>query len=140
MANISYTASNVVATDASTVKASGISGGAINIGEAVYLDPADGLIKKAQANVGSPTHAPNIVGVALDTVAGTNQPITYATKGDVTFGSGLTQAQVYVVSATAAGAIAPYVDLVSGNYVGFLGVALNTSVLRLGLIPTSTPK
>jgi hypothetical protein len=140
MADISFTAANVVATSSATVKASGTSGEAINIGQGVYLDPADGRIKKAQANSASPTHAPNIVGVALDTVAGANQPITYATAGDVTFGSGLTQGQVYVVSAAAAGGIAPYSDLVATNFVAFLGVAISSTVLRLGLIPASVQK
>jgi hypothetical protein len=138
MSNISITAANVVATSASTVKASGTSGEAVDIGQSVWLDPADGRIKKAQAT--NATHAPNIVGVALDTVAAANQPITYATSGDVTFGGGLTQGQVYVVSATAAGAIAPYSDLAATNYVAFLGLALSTTVMRLGLIPASVQK
>jgi hypothetical protein len=140
MADISVTQGNVVATSSSTVKASGTSGEAINIGHAVFLDPADGRIKKAQANSGSPTHVPNLVGVALSNAQGANQPITYATSGDVTFGGGLTQGQVYVDSAANAGGIAPYADLASTNFVGFIGVAISTTVLRLGLIPTSTQK
>jgi hypothetical protein len=138
--DIGFTAGNVVATSASTVKASGTSGEAITTGQAVFLDPADGRIKKAQANSSSSTHAPNIVGVALDRAEGANQPITYATSGDVTFGSGLTQGQVYVVSAANAGGIAPYSDLAATNFVAFLGVALSTTVMRLGLIPASVQK
>jgi hypothetical protein len=138
MANITITAANIVATNASTGKASGTSGEAITTGQAVWLDPADGRIKKAQAT--QATHAPNIVGVALDRAEGANQPITYATSGDVTFGGDLTQGQVYVVSASTAGAIAPYGDLVSTNYVAFLGVALSSTVMRLGLIPASVQK
>ena len=140
MADITITAANVTAANSATGKASGTSGAAISIGQSVYLDPADGRIKPAKADSASPTNAPNIVGGALDTVAGANQPITYAPSGDVVFGGGLTQGQVYVVSAANAGGIAPYSDLVATNFVAFLGVALSSTTLRLGLIPASVQK
>lgn len=140
MSDITFTAANVVVTNSATVKATGTSGAAVTVGQSVYIDPADGKIKPAKADSASTTPPPNIVGVALDSAPGANQPITYATSGDVTFGSGLAQGQVYAVSAANAGGIAPYSDLVSTNFVAFLGVALSTSVLRLGLIPASVQK
>lgn len=140
MADISVTAANVIATNNATVKASGTSGAAITAGQGVFLDPATGKVSPARANSASSTHASNIVGVALSSAPGVDQPITYATSGDVTFGGGLTQGQVYVVSAAAAGGIAPYSDLASTNFVAFLGVAVSSTVMRLGLIPSSTQK
>jgi hypothetical protein len=143
MADITITAANVVATNSATVKASGTSGTsavASTAGMPVYLDPADGKIKPAKADSASSVPPPNLVGVALDSAPGANQPITYATAGDVTYGGGLTQGQVYVVSAANAGGIAPYSDLVATNFVAFLGVAISTTVLRLGIIPASVQK
>jgi hypothetical protein len=140
MADITITPANVVATNSATGKATGTSGAAITIGQGVYLDPADGKIKPAKADSGSPTHAPNIVGISLDRVEGANQPITYAASGDVTFGGGLTQGEAYVVSQTTAGGIAPHSGLASTNFVAFLGIAISTTVLRLGLIPASVQK
>lgn len=140
MADISFTAANVQAANANTVKATGISGGAINIGQAVYLDPATGQIKVAQANSANPTHAPNLVGVALDTVAGANQPITYATFGDVTFGSGLVTGTVYVLAGDNPGAIWGAAEIVSTNFVAVIGVATSSSNMRIAPIPTSAQK
>jgi hypothetical protein len=141
MADITVTPANVVATNPQTVKASGISGAAIAAGRPIYADPADGYrLKHAQANSANPTHVPNLVGVALNTTDGQNQPVTYATDGDVTYGGGLTVGQVYVVSPTNPGGIAPYGDLTTGHFVGVLGVAISSSVLRLDPIPTSTQK
>lgn len=140
MANITITPANIVATNSATVKASGTSGALIDAGQPVYLDPADGKIKPAKADSASSTHAPNLVGVALDSAPGANQPITYATSGDVTYGGGLTQGQVYVVSAANAGAIAPYADLASTNFVAVLGVARSTTVMRLGVMPDNIQK
>src|SRR4051812_37234630 len=127
MADITITAANIVATNSATVKASGTSGAAITAGQSVYLDPSTSTVKPAKADSASTTNAPNIVGVALDSAPGANQPITYAVGGDVTYGGGLTQGQVYVVSAAVAGNIAPYSDLAATNFVAVLGVARSTT-------------
>jgi hypothetical protein len=140
MADITVTPANVV-SDTTTVKTSGTSGAAITAGQAVYADPSDSYrIKPAQANSANPTHAPNVVGIALNSAPGQNQPVTYATNGNVLFGSGLTTGQVYVVSAANAGGIAPYGDLVATNFVTVLGVATSASNLKATLIPTSAQK
>jgi hypothetical protein len=141
MADISVTQSAVVAANANTVKATGVSGAAITAGQAVYADPADSYkIKPAQANSANPTHAPNAVGIALNNAPGANQPVTYATDGDVIFNNVLTTGQVYALSAANAGGIAPYADLASTNFVTVLGVATGGTNLRLSLIPTSAQK
>lgn len=141
MADITVVQSTVVAANPQTVKASGISGEAINIGQAVYADPADNYrIKKAISTSGNPTHAPNLVGIALSNAQGQNQPVTYATGGDVTFGTGLASGVVYVISHLSAGGIEPVADLVVTNFVAVLGVGTSTSNMRVSLIPTSAQK
>jgi hypothetical protein len=141
MADISVTASAVQAADTNTIKVTGTSGAAITAGQAVYADPADSYrIKPAQANSANPTHVPNLVGVALNSAPGANQPVTYASDGNVLFNAVLTVGQAYVVSAASAGGIAPYGDLAATNFVGVLGVATSTTNLKLGLIPTSAQK
>jgi hypothetical protein len=139
MTDISVTASAVVAANPNTDEATGISGAAITAGQVVYADPTDSYkIKPAQAT--NSTHAPNVVGIALDNAPGANQPIVYATGGDIIFNNVLTPGQLYVLSAANPGGIAPYGDLVTTNYVTFLGVATGVTTLRVGLIPTSTQK
>lgn len=141
MTNVTVVPSTVVAANPQTVKASGISGEAIDVGMAVYADPADNYrIKKAISTVGNPTHAPNLVGISLSNTQGQNQPITYATSGDVTFGTGLASGVVYVISHLNAGFIEPISDLVATNFVAVLGVGTSTSNMRVSLIPTSAQK
>jgi hypothetical protein len=58
---------------------------------------------------------------------------------DVNLGATLAVGQIYVVSATK-GAIAPYADLVTNDYVIILGVATTTSLLRQLFSPTGVQK
>jgi hypothetical protein len=138
MADISVTQSAVKAADANTQKATGTSGEAINIGQSVYADPSTGKIYKAQAT--NSTHTANLVGVSLTNAQGADQPIVYATEGNLTFNNVLTTGQVYVTSAANAGGIAPVSDLASTNYVGVLGVATSGTNLKLLPIATSAQK
>lgn len=141
MTDISVTPSAVLAANASTVQANGISGAAILAGQSVYADPADSYrIKPARTNSASPTQAPNVVGIALNSAPGANQPVSYASNGDVTINNVLTVGQVYAVSAANAGGIAPYSDLASTNFVSILGVATSGTNLRVSLIPTAVQK
>jgi hypothetical protein len=140
MADIVVTAGSVIPTSPSTVVASGIAGAAITAGQVVYADPSDSYkIKPAKADSASTTHAPNVVGIALNG-ASAGQPVDYAKSGDVTFNAVLTKGQVYVDSAANAGGIAPYSDLASTNFVTLLGVALSTTVLRLNLLLSNIQK
>jgi len=138
MSDISVTQSAVKAANSDTVKATGVAGEAIDIGKSVYLDPGDGKVKKAQGT--NSTHTANLVGVALTNAQGDGQPIVYGSEGDITFNSALTTGQTYVVSAAAAGGIAPVSDLASTNYVAVLGVATSATNLKLAPIPTSAQK
>jgi hypothetical protein len=132
MADVSVTASAVKAADANTVIARGTAGSTITAGQALYMDPGDGLLRPAQAT--NQTHANNLVGIALHG-AYTDQPVAYATNGDVTFNSAFTVGAVYVLSANA-GAIAPSADLDSSsntNYATVLGVTPAATTLRLSI-------
>jgi hypothetical protein len=137
MSDISVTQSAVLAANSNTLKATGTAGEAINVGQSVYADSSNGKIKKAQATNANTAY---LVGVALSNAQGDGQPIVYATEGDVTFNSALTTGQTYVVSAAAAGGIAPISDLASTNYVGVLGVATSATNLTLKPIPTAAQK
>jgi hypothetical protein len=132
MADISVTASAVKPT-ASTVVAWGTAGATVTAGQVVYADPADSYKLKPAVSTNQ-TQAKNVVGIALNSVAA-DQPIAYATGGDVTFNAALTAATVYVVGA-AAGGISPSADLDSSTntrYGTVLGIATSTTNLRLGI-------
>src|SRR5260370_2145273 len=94
---LSITASNVLATNASTTIAYGTADRAITAGKVVYLDRGvtPNLIRPAQGN--SQAQAQSVVGIALDSSAGSAQPIAYATSGDVTLGGVLNAGSVYVL-------------------------------------------
>lgn len=147
MADLNIMAGSVLAVNASTVKAYGTSGAAITAGQVVYADPSSspaGLIKPAQANS---TTAANVVGVALDSTAGSLQPVSYATSGDIvlpTSGAGsvtLTQGSVYVLSANSAGGIASANDPAAGTtFITPIGLAVSPTVLRLGISPVAATR
>lgn len=133
MADVTVTASAVKAADANTVIARGTAGSTISAGQAIYLDPSDGLLRPAQAT--NATHADNVVGIALHG-AYTDQPVAYATAGDVTFNSAFTVGAVYVLSGANAGGIAPSADLDASsntNYATVLGVTPAATTLRLSI-------
>lgn len=135
MADLSVTATSVVATDTNTVIAHGTAGATITAGQVVWSDPSDSYkIKLAQAT--NQTQADNVVGIALNGAA-TGQPIAYATAGDVTFNSAFTAASLYVLSGVNAGGIAPSVDLDSSPntwYGVLLGISTSATNLRLGIV------
>ncbi len=128
MSDISITVANIKAVNGSTIVDIGVSGGALTAGAAIYKDSNDSnKLKLADANLG--LASAQVVGVALH-AASTDQPIEFATGGDLTFGGGLTAAVVYIASATA-GNIAPVADLTTGWYSTVVGVAISSTVMRL---------
>jgi hypothetical protein len=131
MSDITITATSVKKTT-TTVTEEGIAGGTITAGMPVYKDQADSNKLKA-ADSDLSLAASRAVGIALH-AATLDQPLEYATGGDVTYGSGLTAGVVYVVSATA-GAVAPTADLDTNTtwYATILGVASSTSNLKLSI-------
>jgi hypothetical protein len=132
MADISVTASAVKPTSSATVIARGTAGGTITAGQALYLDSADNKLKTAISTTQAQANA--VVGIALHG-ASVDQPIAYATTGDVTFNAVLTAGTVYVLGG-ASGGISPSADLDSNNnrYGVVLGISTSTTVLRMGVI------
>lgn len=126
MADISITATSVVKGALTTLN-EGIAGATITAGQPIYKDPSAGyVLKPGQA---TSSVAANVTGIALNGGA-VGQTIKFATLGKYTPGGTFVVGQVYVVSATAGG-IAPYADLVTGNYVTVLGIATTASELDL---------
>ena len=136
MADLSITAANV-AGGADAVNRQGIAGATITAGQALYQDSADSYkLKPARANA---VATDLVVGIALHGAAN-NQPITYQSAGNINLGATLAVGQVYVLSAAAAGGIAPNADLLTGNFVSVLGVATSASNLIVNITNSSTAK
>lgn len=127
MSDVSITAASVLKSTTSSTDR-GTAGATITAGQPLYKDSNDGY--RLKPAIGTSQAAAAAVGVALHGAAD-EQPIEYTTEGSYTAGGTLTVGQVYVVSAGAAGGIAPYSDLASTNYVTVLGVATTAALLKL---------
>ena len=130
MADITVTAGDVVA-DAGASTRNGIAGATITAGQAVYVH-ADGTIQPARANAEATAV---LAGVALNGAA-TGQPVSYITRGTYTAGATVAAGTVYVLSAAAAGGIAPEADLVNPNRVSLLGVGISATKIMVSRINT----
>ncbi len=139
MADISVTAANVLAGSTATTELV-TAGDTLTAGMILYKDTADeNKYKKARANA-SGTAAGD--GIALHSAA-SGQPILVAKPqrgGDINLGATLAVGTIYVVSAGAAGGIAPLTDLSSGHYPVIIGVATTSSNLSMTLIDPSVAK
>lgn len=131
MADLTLTAASVVAASSPTTKTKvGLYGATITQGMPVYYDSSDGKWKIADSNASVTTAA--AVGIAL-TAGSDGQQGIIQTEGDITIGATVAVGSIYVVSATA-GKICPYGDLASGHYTCVLGIAISTTVIRLGIL------
>lgn len=129
MADLTITAANVLAASGATTY-DATAGDTITRGQAVYLDSADSnKAKRARANAAT---TDEVKGVALQDVA-SGQPLRIITGGDLNIGATLVVGKVYVLSAAAAGGVAPVDDLVTTNYVSVIGVASTASNLQVKL-------
>lgn len=129
MADLTITAANVV-SGANAVTRQGVAGATITAGQPLYQDSADSYaLKPARANAAA---TDLVVGIALHGAAD-GQPITYQSEGAINVGATLVVGTIYVLSAAAAGGIAPSGDLASGNYVTVLGVATAAGSLQMGI-------
>lgn len=124
MADLAITAANV--TTSSTSITTGTAGAAVTAGQAVYQN-SDGKYYLAQCD-GTSAEA-TVFGIALCNAAA-GQPLTVQTGGDITIGATVAKGTTYVVSANAGG-IAPQADLVSTNYLSYIGYGKTTSVLTI---------
>ncbi len=142
MADITITATSV-ANYSDAKPRTGIAGeaGGITAGMALYKN-SSGQYVKANAATGSPATA-KIDGIALSGAA-QNQPFTLvepASGGHINLGATLVVGQTYVLSASGTpGAIAPFSDLASGNYVVVLGVARTASKLLMSYFDPDVAK
>ena len=107
----------------------GIAGGTIVAGTPVYLDATTNRLMGADAN-GSLETA-EVKGIALH-AASLGQPLRIQTAGDITIGAAVVLATIYILGAS--GQLAPAVDLASGWYCSVVGVAISTTVIRLGIL------
>jgi hypothetical protein len=133
MADVTITTTAIKKIAGNTITDRGVSGAAITVGDVLYRDSSDSnKLKRAIAT--TQAQALNVVGIALNSVAGADQPVEYAISGDLTM-SGLTAGTVYVLSGGAAGGIAPTADLDTGTtwYATLLGVASSTTNLKLAI-------
>lgn len=129
MADLSITAANIIPVSGYG-SYFGTSGGTITAGLVCYLDSTTDTVKAAD-NDDTAAKA-TVKGIALN-AASANQPIKLITGGSLGMGAILTVGEIYVLSATGNGEIAPEGDLASGDYVSILGVASTTSNLILNI-------
>ncbi len=125
MANLSQTAANVGIGNSGTRTRVVQAGAAVTNGQPVYLSSAK--YYPADANLAS---SANATGIAL-TAASTDGffLMQEGAGGLVNLGATLAVGQVYCVSATT-GAICPYADLLTGEFVCILGIATTTALLQ----------
>lgn len=130
MSDLSITATSVAKGAGAKVKHGNTGTAALTAGQPIYIDATTGLAEKSRANAAGTYLAD---GVALH-ASSPGQPIAYAAKAPAFIpGATLVKGVTYVVSAAAAGGIAPQADLTTGNFVCVLGVATSASVLNLDL-------
>jgi len=129
MADLSVVAADVLGVSGNTT-IRGTAGATITAGQLVYLDSATGRYKLAQGDAAAEDA---VVGLAAHG-ASNGQPLQIITGGVVDLGVTLTVGEIYVLSAAAAGGIAPKGDLSSGEFVSVIGVAQTADNLLLGII------
>lgn len=135
MSDLVITAANVKAGSSDNRVQLVQAGEAITQGQPCYL-AGDGKYYQTDAN-DTATKA-QAKGIALSPAS--TDGYFYLTVGGLTnLGATLTQGQIYVVS-NVKGGIAPYADLVSGDYVTILGTAQTSSLLKLNINITGITK
>lgn len=125
MADLSITAANVIAASTATIE-HGIAGATITAGQTVYLDETAGTYKLADADGTGTTRTR---GIALNG-AGAGQPLAIIKEGDLTMGAVFTAGVSYFQSPNAGG-IGARAEVLTGDYVTCLGIAISTTVLRV---------
>ena len=129
MPNLTITAANVIPQSNTSIE-HGKSLEAITIGAVVYLAD-DGRLGLADNNSATPAiKRPR--GIALNTVAAANQPVSIARGGDLAFGAILIVGTDYYLS-DAPGGICPRADVTTGESVALLGLAKTTSLLTIDI-------
>lgn len=124
------TAAAEVEPGSSPVVEAGVAGEAFDAGASLYKKSSDRRWYKADADALASAGDPPTVAVSTAEKAG--QRCVVQRGGTVVMGAtaGVVQGQLYVVSTTA-GAIAPYGDLGSGDFVSVLGVGDDSDGIAL---------
>lgn len=135
MADLSQTAANVACGGSDAEIDLVQAGEAITQGMPVYLKAADLKYYKTDAD-GLATA--DCVGIAL-TPAALNGYFVIQTDGDINLGATLTVGLEYYCS-TNFGGICAIGDLTTGDYPTRLGVAITSSVLRMGIFAAGVAK
>ena len=134
MADLTLTAANVIATEATT--ASAIAGEAITVGQVVYISTSDGKAYKALA-AGTALQA-RAAGIALGSAAA-GQPVVYATRGKIASQTSTYAAKGHtiILAGTAGGLHAVDVDgpPASTEHLTLIGFASGTAELTLNIVP-----
>lgn len=130
MADLTITSASVKASfDARQI--TGVAGVAITAGQALYRD-TDGTYKLAIASTQAEAA---FRGISL-CEADAGQPVVFARYDpDLDIGASLTAGEAYCVSANAAGAIAPFSDMASGDFVSLVGIANATDSIYITTEP-----
>lgn len=135
MANVSQTLADVKAGSSTTRVQLVQAGEAISQGMPVYL-ASDGKYYQTDAN--DTAIKAQAKGISL-TPAALDGYFLMANDGLVNLGGTLAIGQVYCVSATK-GAIAPYGDLTTNDYVTILGIATTTALLDINIVISGVQK
>jgi hypothetical protein len=129
MASLTITRANVKADAGAVIERRYLSGSAaIQAGHALYFDVATDTWKYSDSNASVEAAASR--GVALHAAAA-GQPVAVQVAGDIVIGATLVPGEVYVAGAAQA-TINPHSDAGAGWYATIVGVAISTTVLRLG--------
>lgn len=126
------TASNVVPQTGATIKTV-TAGEAIVAGQTIYIKSTDG---KAYKSDNDDATARNCNGVACNSAPVAGQPVSYVEAGPIALGAVLTAGTPYYISDTAGG-MCVHGDLSTPQRVIFLGHAISTSVLNIGIYDTA---
>ena len=135
MANITQTAANVAAGSSATRVQLVQAGEAITQGMPVYL-ASDGKYYQTDAN--DTAVKAQSKGIAV-LPASTDGYFLMAVDGLINLGATLAVGQIYCVSATK-GAIAPYGDLTTNDFVTILGIATTTALMDINIVISGVQK
>jgi hypothetical protein len=124
MAALTITAANVRSYGSI---ASGVAGGTITAGLAVYLNTSGQVVSAANTSAA----AAAVCGIALNG-ASSNQPVEYHTGGEIDMGATVAIGKVYVLGT--AGGVIPVDDVAGGEFITVLGVGTTAAKLLFGLV------
>lgn len=129
MTDLVITTASVLPGGDATIE-NGRAGATITAGQVVYKEASSGKFKLTDTNSAT-AEVKNAYGIALNG-ASDGQPLAVQKSGNITIGATVTAGTAYYASETPGG-IQPAAD-VATEHVAFLGLAMSTTVLKLGII------